>query len=94
MQSNVPSHFPQPAGLWQRTAEAAERHCSEQLPAAGTLSNQGLEFGPEELGRAEPSAQELQLPAGWVQPEQSHVWQPSPYAPTVRSRSLSVRLHV
>lgn len=62
----------------------------------GLLSSQGVEFGLEELERAEPAGQELQLPAGWVQSEQSHMWQPSPCVPTALSRDLKllVGLHV
>lgn len=103
IQSNVPFHFSHSMPGFERLKHqgrgqtklhrgAALSSCLQLRP----LSSQRLEFGLEELERAEPAGQELQLPAGRVQSVQSHMWQPSPCAPTALSRDLKllVGLHV
>lgn len=97
IQSNCPFHFSHSLPGFDRLKHQGRGQPKLHRCAAlssclqlGLLSSQGLEFGLEELERAEPAGQELQLPAGWVQSEQSHMWQPSPCAPTALSRDLKL----
>ena len=73
IQNNIPFHFSHSLSGFDRLKHqgrgqpnlhrcAALRSCLQLVP----LSSQGLEFGLQELERAERAGQELQLPAGRV----------------------------
>jgi len=76
--SNVPSHFSPTMSGFDRLKHQGrgqlKLHRGATLSSClqlGPLSSQGLEFGLEELERAKPAGQKLQVPAGLVQSEQS-----------------------